>query len=333
MVSWLIEAPLRLAAVARVLLVALLAATAACAPATVSASGGRSERGRSLPRHPAGAHVPLLLGIGEPQQRAGPGPLAEPVLLEHRRRRLRPDRVSGRRRARLRHARSRRGERTLVDPALLLERAAGTGAHRRTGYRGFFYHFLDMETGHRYQTTSSSPPSTPRCSSPACCRGRVLRPDRLPTSRRSATLADALYRRVEWKWFQVAVARWSPWRWRPEEGLLPAEYKGYDEAMILYVLALGSPTHPIAPTRLARLHRAPTRWGDVPRPGRTSTSRRCSATSTRTSGSTSAASRTPTCATRGSTTSRTPAARPWRSAPTRSRTRGGGKATIATCGA
>ena len=35
--------------------------------------------------------------------------------------------------------------------------------------------------------------------------------------------------------------------WRPEQGFLPYHWEGYDEALILYLLALGSPTHPIAP--------------------------------------------------------------------------------------
>jgi hypothetical protein len=58
-------------------------------------------------------------------------------------------------------------------------------------------------------------------------------------------LADQLYRRVEWSWMQpraplIAMA------WRPEKGMTPHDYKGYEEAMILYVLALGSPTHAIS---------------------------------------------------------------------------------------
>ncbi|MDX1675397.1 MAG: glucoamylase family protein, partial [Longimicrobiales bacterium] len=33
--------------------------------------------------------------------------------------------------------------------------------------------------------------------------------------------------------------------WRPESGFSPYDWRGYNEAMILYILALGSPTHPI----------------------------------------------------------------------------------------
>ena len=35
--------------------------------------------------------------------------------------------------------------------------------------------------------------------------------------------------------------------WRPEQGFLPYRWEGYDEALILYLLALGSPTHSIGP--------------------------------------------------------------------------------------
>ncbi|MEO0530692.1 MAG: glucoamylase family protein, partial [Planctomycetota bacterium] len=72
------------------------------------------------------------------------------------------------------------------------------------------------------------------------------------TERAIRDTADALYRRVEWDWFQprpplVAMG------WKPEpnqhtpDGFGRADYRGYNEAMFLYVLALGSPTHAIAP--------------------------------------------------------------------------------------
>ena len=35
--------------------------------------------------------------------------------------------------------------------------------------------------------------------------------------------------------------------WRPETGFLPYSWEGYNEALILYVLALGSPSHPVKP--------------------------------------------------------------------------------------
>src|ERR671916_212786 len=59
--------------------------------------------------------------------------------------------------------------------------------------------------------------------------------------------ADSLYRRVEWPYFLRDSRPPITMAWRPERGFGPAAYRGYDEAMILYVLALGSPTHPIEP--------------------------------------------------------------------------------------
>jgi hypothetical protein len=58
-------------------------------------------------------------------------------------------------------------------------------------------------------------------------------------------LADDLYRRADWEWAQnggATIAR----GWKPESGFLPYRWHGYDEAILLYVLALGSPTSPAA---------------------------------------------------------------------------------------
>jgi hypothetical protein len=57
-------------------------------------------------------------------------------------------------------------------------------------------------------------------------------------------LAEEIYRRVDWKWAQprppaVALA------WTPEKGFAGLDWNGYNEAMLVYLLALGSPTHPI----------------------------------------------------------------------------------------
>ena len=57
-------------------------------------------------------------------------------------------------------------------------------------------------------------------------------------------LADTLYRRVDWRWSQDG-ARTIMQGWKPECGFLHYGWEGYNEAIVLYVLALGSPTHPI----------------------------------------------------------------------------------------
>ena len=95
-------------------------------------------------------------------------------------------------------------------------------------------------------------------------------------------------------------------------GLHHLDWTGYDEAMILYVLALGSPTHPDRPDGVDGVD-PHISMGAAISARSTSTSGRSSATSTPTCGSISGGSRTHTCAGRGSTTSRTRAARRSRS--------------------
>jgi hypothetical protein len=57
-------------------------------------------------------------------------------------------------------------------------------------------------------------------------------------------LADALYRRADWQWAQDGEATVTH-GWKPEGGFLPNRWWGYNEATILYLLGLGSPTHPL----------------------------------------------------------------------------------------
>jgi len=58
--------------------------------------------------------------------------------------------------------------------------------------------------------------------------------------------AEELYRRIDWTWIQPRPPLVSM-GWTPEHGFHTYDWRGYNEAMILYVLALGSPTHPIDP--------------------------------------------------------------------------------------
>ena len=156
----------------------------------------------------------------------------------------------------------------------------------------------------------------------------VLRPERRRARTAIRALADSLYARVDWRWAQPRPPTIAH-GWKPESGFLPYDWRGYNEAMILYLLALGSPTHPVDPKAWAAWTAATT--GGASRDTSRSASRPSSATSTPRSGSTCAGSRTSTCARAASTTSRTRAARHWPSAPTRSGTRAAGAATARTC--
>ena len=52
--------------------------------------------------------------------------------------------------------------------------------------------------------------------------------------------------RADWSWALNGGATVTH-GWRPESGFLPYRWEGYDEALLLYVLGLGSPTHPLPP--------------------------------------------------------------------------------------
>ncbi|HUP47450.1 MAG TPA: glucoamylase family protein [Thermoanaerobaculia bacterium] len=136
-------------------------------------------------------------------------------------------------------------ERVLTTLRFLWNAPQGDAPAGVTGYRGFFYHFLDMESGHRFETVELSTIDTALLMAGALfCQSYFDRDDAGELEIRE--LAENLYRRIEWPWFQ----KHSPaitMAWRPEEGFGSWEYRGYDEAMILYILALGSPAHPIGP--------------------------------------------------------------------------------------
>ena len=127
-----------------------------------------------------------------------------------------------------------------------------------TGYRGFFYHFLDPGTGHRFEQVELSTVDTALLFAGVLfCREYFDRSD--PAEARIRALADSLYLRADWRWVQARPPAISH-GWTPEEGLLPWDWIGYNEAAIVIVLALGSPTHPVEPEAWARFTSG-YRWG------------------------------------------------------------------------
>lgn len=112
-----------------------------------------------------------------------------------------------------------------------------------TGHRGFFYHFLDMKTGVRFQQVELSTIDTGLLMAGILsCQSYFDGESETETAIRAA--ADSLYRAVDWSWAMNGNPVMSM-GWHPERGFLDATWRGYNEAMILYVLALGSPTHPV----------------------------------------------------------------------------------------
>lgn len=113
------------------------------------------------------------------------------------------------------------------------------------GYRGLFYHFVDPATGLRFRDVELSTVDTALLLAGALfCRAYFDREGAVEDSLRA--LADSLYLRADWRWASPRPPLIGH-GWSPEEGHLPWDWGGYNEAAILYLLALGSPTHPPDP--------------------------------------------------------------------------------------
>ena len=112
-----------------------------------------------------------------------------------------------------------------------------------TGYKGFYYHFLDIKTGRRIWNSELSTIDSTFLIAGALTAGQYF--DRDTTDERELRkLADDIYHRADWQWAQNR-GRTVSHGWRPESGFIKYRWEGFDEAIILYVLGLASPGHPL----------------------------------------------------------------------------------------
>jgi hypothetical protein len=112
-----------------------------------------------------------------------------------------------------------------------------------TGYQGFYYHFLNMNTGRRAWECELSTVDTAFLLAGALAAGLYF--DRANADELEIrTIAESLYRRANWEWALNGGSTVTH-GWKPETGFLKFRWEGYDEAMLLYILGLGSPTHPL----------------------------------------------------------------------------------------
>jgi hypothetical protein len=116
-------------------------------------------------------------------------------------------------------------------------------------YNGFFYHFLDIETGKRTRLSEVSPIDT----SILLCGVLMAREYfRDPTI---TQLANTLYRRINWRWMLNGGNTFAL-GWTPEYKFIGARWDVYCELMMMYLLAIGAPTFNISPAS----------WNDFSRP-------------------------------------------------------------------
>ncbi len=138
--------------------------------------------------------------------------------------------------------------RTLVTLRFFETSAQGQAADA-TGYKGFYYHFLDLESGKRVWGCEVSPIDTSLLCAGILTAGAYYT-DAASIEAEIRALARELYARIDWDWARNGKATVAQ-GWKPDSGFLHYDWEGYNEAALLYVLGLASPTHPLPATSYA----------------------------------------------------------------------------------
>src|SRR5947209_6896051 len=112
-----------------------------------------------------------------------------------------------------------------------------------TGNAGFFYHFLDMQTGVRFRDVELSTVDTTILFMGVLFAGQYYDRDHA-AEHETRELSRKLYERADWNFFRSDARKAISMGWHPGEGLIPASWVGFNEGMFVNILALGSPTHP-----------------------------------------------------------------------------------------
>jgi hypothetical protein len=107
-----------------------------------------------------------------------------------------------------------------------------------THEHGFYYHFVNVTTGEREWKCELSSIDT------ALLMCGVLTCGQYWTNPRIRKLSQQIYERVDWRWM-LNNGDCLSHGWKPETGFLKNRWDAYCEHMLLYLLAIGSPTHPI----------------------------------------------------------------------------------------
>jgi hypothetical protein len=130
-----------------------------------------------------------------------------------------------------------------VEPAKARERVVATlrfFAERAVTEHGWFYHWMDAVTGERrWQSEISSIDTALLLGGVLAARGYYQNDEEIKR------LATVIYERIDFPWMLAGHATLLSHGWKPETGFLNSRWTDYSEESMLYLLAIGSPTHPI----------------------------------------------------------------------------------------
>ena len=119
----------------------------------------------------------------------------------------------------------------------------GEDGEQVAGHRGFFYHFLHMDSGLRFRDVELSSVDSTMLFLGMLFAAEYYDQDD-PREREIGRLARAIYARADWEWFRRGKPAISM-GWHPGQGFLDRSWDGYNEGMMVNLLALGSPTHAV----------------------------------------------------------------------------------------
>ena len=146
------------------------------------------------------------------------------------------------------------------------EKPQGTNDDGMIGYKGWFYHFLDMNTGVRaWKSELSSIDTGLLLAGMIYARGYFNGAHADEAAIRE--IANRIYKRVDWNWMKNGTnsltlpsgtlsrptgegrgeGNMLSMGWYPESGFIKSRWIGYNEAMLLYLLGLGAPADALAP--------------------------------------------------------------------------------------
>ncbi|MBC7885533.1 MAG: Tat pathway signal protein [Saprospiraceae bacterium] len=140
-------------------------------------------------------------------------------------------------------SRAQGAERVLATLKTLWLLPQGPQSNNVSGHQGFFYHFLNLNNAERYKTVELSSIDTGLLMAGILSCMSYFDTDN-PVEQEIRNISDSLYLRVNWNWMMKSNGKMSM-GWHPEKGFIESEWAGYNEAMILLIMAMGSPTHPI----------------------------------------------------------------------------------------
>jgi hypothetical protein len=129
-----------------------------------------------------------------------------------------------------------------------------------SGYHGFFYHFLHIDTGRRVWDCELSTIDSAFLFAGALTVATYFDGE-APDEITIRDLADQLYHRADWNWARNGGPTLTH-GWRPETGFIEHRWQGNDEGLLLYILGLGSPTHPL-PTESYQAYCATYQWKTI----------------------------------------------------------------------